>query len=319
MELNDNYPGSSFRGNFVWGGAMHLAWQELNDNILHEKLQLNTDDKIAIDLVDQFNTSLFSKKDVDDQCYYVQSGYGQKTVNIINSEIKRKFPDASFGDLNMSIGSKDVIACAFFLKAVQYALEFNKGNVFFNKKQVAGFKAINGDQKKMIEIIKYDNNDQFVIKLKLKDNSDELILGKGYDMSNPRPLLLEIIKHNKSDLPTLGHYDRFEAPKLHLDHQRVYKELIGKLLLNKQFKDYFIGQMFESIKFDMDEKGARVENRAVISLSRGAVFVEPAVKPKNFILDKPYWVVMKRTSSMNPYFILGVNNTNIMDIKGFHF
>jgi hypothetical protein len=33
---------------------------------------------------------------------------------------------------------------------------------------------------------------------------------------------------------------------------------------------------------------------------------------KIMMLDKPYWVVMKRFDSTNPYFILGVNNTELM-------
>jgi hypothetical protein len=71
--------------------------------------------------------------------------------------------------------------------------------------------------------------------------------------------------------------------------------------------------MFENIKFDMDEKGARVENEAVIVMTK-SVMMEPE-KPKNFILNEPYWVVMKRTDSENPYFILGVNNTELMETK----
>jgi len=30
-------------------------------------------------------------------------------------------------------------------------------------------------------------------------------------------------------------------------------------------------------------------------------------------LDAPYWVVMQRKNSQNPYFILGVNNAELME------
>jgi hypothetical protein len=66
--------------------------------------------------------------------------------------------------------------------------------------------------------------------------------------------------------------------------------------------------MFENIKFDIDEKGAKVENEGVIWLD-----LERMPTPsKNYILDKPYWVVMMRKNSQNPYFILGVKNTELM-------
>jgi hypothetical protein len=41
---------------------------------------------------------------------------------------------------------------------------------------------------------------------------------------------------------------------LHLDYHRDYTELLEKYLANIGFEDYFISQMFENIKFDMDEK-----------------------------------------------------------------
>ena len=97
-------------------------------------------------------------------------------------------------------------------------------------------------------------------------------------------------------------------PKLHLDYRRAYSEMIGKRIANKGFEDYEISQMFENIKFDMDQKGARVENEGVVG-------IEVASLPppgKRLILDKPFWVIMKRTNSPNPYFIIGVNNPELM-------
>jgi hypothetical protein len=196
---------------------------------------------------------------------------------------------------------------------VEYETKFEKADVSFNGQKVKGFMADNKAQRENVKIIKYDNDDKFIIKLQLKDQNDELILAKGYDMKNPQNVVNEINENNKKYLSTIGEYDRFKAPKLHLDHHRDYIELIGKFLANKDFLDYFIAQMFENIKFDMDEKGARVESEAVIAPVDYAI-MEPE-KPKFFILDKPYWVVMKRADSQNPYFILGVNNVELMEAK----
>jgi 16S rRNA U516 pseudouridylate synthase RsuA-like enzyme len=63
----------------------------------------------------------------------------------------------------------------------------------------------------------------------------------------------------------------------------------------------------------MDEKGARAENEAVIVMSK-SIYLDDET-PKKLILNKPYWVIMKRKESQNPYFILGVNNTEIMTNK----
>ncbi len=308
--ISGNYLGSDYKGNYVWGGAMNLAWTELAENIIKEDIQLNTQDKVALEMVSKLNNAPFSKSDLDEESYYVKSGYGQSTVDEINRESKKKFPSKSFGDLKMDLSPSDIISYAYFLKEVEYKTEFKKDDVLFNGQKVTGFIADNEDQRENVKILKYENDDKFIVSLQLRDENDQLILAKGYDMENPQNVIEEINQKNKGHLATIGESDLFRAPKLHLGLKRDYIELIGKYLSNKGFEAYYIAQMFENIKFDMDEKGARVENEAVIVITRGEMKPE---KPKNFILDKPYWVVMKRADSQNPYFILGVNNVELME------
>ncbi len=311
--MSGNYLGSDYKGNYVWGGAMNLAWTELNDNIIKEKIQLNTEDKIALDMASKLNNAPFSKKDLDDKSYYVKSGYGQGTVDEINRESKKKFPTKSFKDLEMKLDPRDIISYAYFLKEVEYAAKFDKDVVTFKGQKVKGFMASSPAQKANVRIINYESDDKFIIKLQLKDASDELILAKGYKMENPQDLVNELSKNNTGHAAYMDEADRFKAPKLHLDHHRNYTEMIGKYLANKGFDRYFIDQMFENIKFDMDEKGARVENEAVIVMTESAR--EMPDKPRNFFLDKPYWIIMKRTDSPNPYFLLGVNNVELMEVE----
>jgi hypothetical protein len=310
-QVENNYLGSYFKENYVWGGAMNLAWSELNENILHEKLQFNTEDKIALEMAEKLNNPIFTKNDLDDKSYYIKSGYGQSTVNTINKETKLKFPSKSFSDLNLSLSPTDIISYAYFLKEVEYSLIFDIKEVSFNGKMVKGFYAKDKSQKYNVKIIKYESDEKFIVSLQLKDENDQLILAKGYDMTNPQIVVNEINQNNKANLSSMGIADRFEAPKLKLDYSRDYVELIGKYLANKGFESYFIAKMFENIKFDMDEKGARVENEAVIVLSKSIEI--DSEKPKNLLLDKPYWVVMKRSNSSNPYFILGINNIELME------
>ena len=312
-ELSGNYQGSMCKGNYVWGAAMNLAWNELNDNILHEKLQLDTRDTTALNMVEKFNFAPFSKTDLDEASYYIKSGYGQETVETINRESREKFPSKSFADLDIRLDPKDIISYAYFLKEVEYKTVFKKKNVLFKGQKVSGFAAGNETQKKTVKLISYDSDDKFIIKLSLLDNSDELILAKGYDMQSPRTIVNEIRQTLTPHPAAIRDSDVFMAPEIHLDHHRVYAELINKQLKNKEFKSYYISEMFENIRFDMDEKGARVENEGVIAMRLTAI-LEP-VPPRHFVLDKPYWIVMKRADSPNPYFILGINNCELMEEK----
>ncbi len=306
----DNFVGSYCKGNYVWGLAMNLAWQELNNEILHEKLALRTDDKSALDIAKNFNYTKLSKNDIDEASYYVKAGYGQKTVDTINVESRKKFPNKSFQDLKINLSPADIISYAYFLKEIQYKAPLYKTDVKFMGKSVTGFYADDYEQKKEIKVIGYEHDDKFIISLKLKNDGDELIFAKGYDMERPQAVLDYIAKAKPKGC--LRKQDYFEAPNLHLNYNRTYSEMIGKFLANKDFTQYFIGQMFENIKFDMDEKGARVENEAVITLLKSTSVPKKEPKPRYFMLDKPYWIIMKRSNSSQPYFILGVNNTKLM-------
>ncbi len=309
----DYYLGSEYKGNYVWGLAMNLAWNELNESILHGILKLKTDDKIALRMAEQLNDAPFTKNDLDEKSYYIRSGYGQKTVDLINKESRAKFPDKSFGDLKLSLGPADIIAYAYFLKKVEYLTQFKEKDVSFLERRVKGFYTSDAKQEHNISILKYWDDDKFIIGLKLKDDGDELTLAKGFDMGHPRGVLSEIDHYNQNNRSAMSSGDQFEMPKLHLDHHRDYVELMGKFLANRSFEAYFIARMFEKIKFDLDQKGARVENEAVI-IGPTAMPQKPRIK--RFVLDKPFWVVMKRRDRQYPYFVLGVRNTELTEKTG---
>jgi hypothetical protein len=142
-------------------------------------------------------------------------------------------------------------------------------------------------------------------------------------MNSPEEAIKEIDKYNKKNLKTLEYndtyHDFFETPNIKLDYHRDYKVMIKKRLLNKvlveecrkdnlQDNCYQISKMYENIKFDMDNKGAKVENEAVISMvEKSAVIIDmdiPKYKVRNFYLSDNYWIIMKRKNSNIPYFVL---------------
>ncbi len=305
------YLGGEYKGNYVWGGAMNLAWNELNDNILHDKLRLATNDKVILGMVECFNHSIFTKNDLDEESYYIKSGYGQETVKTINKESRKKFPDKRFEDLALTLSPKDIISYAYFLKKVEYLNTFDKKPITFEGKKVEGFHAESETQKKTLRIWNYESQDKFILSIELKGGKDQLFLAKGFDMSQPNEALKGLSEAKTSTL--METKDIFEAPVIHLSHHRKYNELLRIHLQNPGFEEYFISEMFENINFDMDEKGARVENEGVIGMTKG-VMPDPD-NIKKLVLDKPYWVIMKRTSSANPYFILGIKNTEVMKLN----
>lgn len=315
---NYNYTGSDLKGNYVWGGAMNMAWNELAENIVKEPIELATTDMEALATMNKLNNPVFTNKDMDEASYYIKSGYGQKTVTAINKECRAKFPKKSIDDLDIELGPRDIISYAYFLKEITYQKVFSPRNIEFDSKVVEGF-SVGGDSYENIYILDYQNEDKFLIGIKLQDDADQIFLGKGYPMDKPD----EIVKMLRAKVQAkdgkgfafgepMNSKDVFQAPMLHLDQFRSYTEMIDKAFKNKKFTEYVISVMQEIIKFDMDEKGARVENEAIIASKTSFNPHADTYKPKIMKLDKPYWVMMKRFDSDNPYFILGVNNTTVM-------
>lgn len=314
---NHNYTGSSFKENYVWGGAMNMAWNELIDSYTHSEITLKTEQDQTLEMLKKLNDPVFSKKDMDEASYYIKSGYGQKTVDYINKECRQKFPRKSIEDMDIKLGDRDIISYAYFLKEIEYQIKFSKQDVLFDGELVKGF-AANNKEYENIYILDYQNKDNFIIGIKLKDQADQIFLAKGYPMDTPD----EIVKALREKAPAqsskdailglpMNSKDTFQAPILHLDYERPYKEMINQMITNPELKDFVISVMQEIIKFDMDEKGARVENEAIIVLTK-SVAPGDEYKPRSLLLDKPYWVVMKRFDSNNPYFILGAQNTAVM-------
>lgn len=93
MQSTVNLNGSKTKkGNFVWGAALTLAWKNLIYDIIKEPIQVKTDKNEAIQIVNNFNDSPINSKILDESSYYAKTGFGNKTIHLINEEVKKKFP-----------------------------------------------------------------------------------------------------------------------------------------------------------------------------------------------------------------------------------
>ena len=72
------------KGNYLWGVALTLAWQELKTKIIKEDIKVVSDDVGVVKLVHNFNKAKCSKKDLSEESFYCGSGYGNGAVRRIN-------------------------------------------------------------------------------------------------------------------------------------------------------------------------------------------------------------------------------------------
>lgn len=296
---------------------MQLAWNELTTIMPNLKLVGEDLPSESVDMVRTFNSPSLFKEDLNDNSYYVKAWhYSAKTIN---TEVRKKFPKKSFGDVKYDLVDPcDFVSYAYFLKKVSYPVAFKEFDKFpFNDTYVSWFHAINSQQKSNIKIHKYVDDDKFLISLQIDNGEDEIYLAKWYHMDNPASVIKDIRRYVATS--NLDNDDEFAMPKLSLNYFHEYSNLIGLSLQSNKYcsgTPWNITQMFENIKFDLDHEWARVENEALIEADFKMGWIEHQKKKnKKFILDKPFWVVMKQTRSENPYLILGVRNTAFMEVN----
>jgi hypothetical protein len=143
--------------------------------------------------------------------------------------------------------------------------------------------------------------------LRLKDSRDELLVSKGFNQDNPIEVMKTLRSMDLAKTTRPGEHDAFGMPELHFDYDHVFSDLANKEFISPRLSHYKFQIVFEKVKFDLDYNGVRLENEAGALCGGGA----PRIN-KLLILNKPFWLIMKRTNSKNPYFIIGINNSEFM-------
>ena len=59
--LDEKYTGFYYNKNYIWAGAMNLAWTELEQSIIKEKIIVNFDKEENKKFLDSFNNPVLTK------------------------------------------------------------------------------------------------------------------------------------------------------------------------------------------------------------------------------------------------------------------
>jgi hypothetical protein len=273
-------------------------------------MEIAGEDALGDSITATFNRSKFSKSDLDAASYYLFSGEGPQAMDNLRTGLKRRFPYHSSKLSEIPLDSGTVVVFAYLYKKLLYPEPFGKTSLSFEGKKVKGFNASNLQEKKNVRILHYMSDDKFLLRIVLNTQDDELFVGKGYSMADPTEVLDDIHFHKDEYGTVMQKEDYFSAPNLKIDFERDYLNGHGVHLRSNDAQGWDLERMQEHIRFEMNEKGVEVENDGRMDMVKGGAMEEPL--PKKLLLNKPYWVIMKRKNSPRPYFILGVRNTAMM-------
>ncbi len=232
-------------------------------------------------------------------------------------------------EVSVEVDGDLITARAEFNKSLPFELKLQsfKNKLTFDGQKVSSF-GVNGydnyEQLKIVKIIYYKNDNNFIIKLLPKDKQHEIILFKTdqsfnsiADMTEEIDKLIEIGKSEKKNEKINWKYYYNEAdlvviPKLNFNIETNYKTLEGNNFKSNE-QIFQIERAWQRTAFILDESGAEIESEVVIEEAAAAMEEEyEKPKPKKMIFDKPFLILLKRTDNENPYFGLWTINTELM-------
>lgn len=223
-----------------------------------------------------------------------------------------------------------ITARAEFNKSLPFELKLQsfKNKLTFDGQKVSSF-GVNGydsyEQLKIVNIIYYKNDNNFIIKLLPKDNEHEIILFKTdqnfnsiAEMTSEIEKLIEIGKIEKNNEKSNWKYsysseDEVIIPKFNFNIETNFTSLEGNKF-NTGKQEFQIGKAWQRTAFILDESGAEIESEAELEVLAVEEIEEEyeKPKPKKMIFDKPFLILLKRTEANNPYFGLWTTNTELM-------
>jgi len=179
-----------------------------------------------------------------------------------------------------------------------------------------------------INILYYENDDTFIISITPKDEREEIILAKGFNTGDSFKDVLQQIKQstlygekertngNSAWKYYLSYEDVVLIPIMRFNYAANYYSIVNQIIVagNDELR---VDTAKQRNAFVIDEHGAKVESEATIAVSAAAAPPPPPgenEKPhiKKILLDKEFVILLKKKTTDFPYFMMRVNNTDIM-------
>ena len=100
--------------------------------------------------------------------------------------------------------------------------------------------------------------------------------------------------------------DSLLIPSMHWRIGRHFKELEGKdkQFLNPKLKGLFLDTALQMIEFRLDRSGAELSSESKVVVKPGATY---------FHFNRPFLVLMKKRDGKQPFFVMWVDNAELLD------
>ena len=309
---------STMDGNKVWCGTFNLVWNDFMNDVVKGNVEFRDGES---ELANELNKQSFKVDQLSENSYFKIHGQamGEDLKNKIQNGIKQKFnEDSNLIDRIDWNDSNGYVLYAMLKKEFNFLEPFSTamGSMTFNNSEPRikcfGVDSSNNPiASKNVELLFYNSEDDFAIKLKTKEGEEVILYKTTGENKSFEENYKEIKKQqiNYSGKNTFEENDILRIPFIKVNDEINYDELCGREIKNS---NYYIKQALQTIDFELNNVGGSVKSEALIDATQKA-WTE---KSRKMIFDSDFILYLKEESKEQPYFALKVDNTDILLEEG---
>ncbi len=309
---------STMDGNKVWCGTFNLVWNDFMNDVVKGNVEFRDGES---ELANELNKQSFKVDQLSENSYFKIHGQamGEDLKNKIQNGIKQKFnEDSNLIDRIDWNDSNGYVLYAMLKKEFNFLEPFSTamGSITFNNSEPRikcfGVDSSNNPiASKNVEVLFYNSEDDFAIKLKTKEGEEVILYKTTGENKSFEENYKEIKKQqiNYSGKNTFEENDILRIPFIKVNDEINYDELCGREIKNS---NYYIKQALQTIDFELNNVGGSVKSEALIDATQKA-WTE---KSRKMIFDSDFILYLKEESKEQPYFALKVDNTDILLEEG---
>jgi hypothetical protein len=298
----------------IWCATVPMAWREL-EAFVKKPVNVRGAEEICRELRETPDAKL------EPQHFYVAAGRTDEgIVERIGRELPQKFPNAPAiptapPEGTLAIAYLEVaIFYDYFFKHSTEPLSFKDAHgrttpvhAFGIRKEDVGHSDVRVREQ---VLVLFRNNGEFALDLSHNTKPYQIILARMARKPSMREALAELDKRTAGVEPKhLNHAAIMLVPSMHWKTTHRYTELEGPYVNDP--KNRSVEMVYQSTHFKMDRKGAYVASMVTVNLPDNGHPAEPP-NPDHYFFDRPFLVVMKKRGVQQPFFVMWVDNTELL-------
>ena len=303
-----------------WCCTFQLVWNDMKNEIVGQDVVFTPQEEMAENL----NKEEFTEDMISDEYYYKK--YGIMTLSLkeeIENAIKEKFNQESdiLDDLNWNEAETEnetssitnYLFYTMLYRKFEFLYKFDKlENGDFGEYKNVEYFGINSNSNELlrnqVQVLYYNSKEDFAIKLLTKQN-DEVIIARGNKVNTFNEIYNDIKNKqaNYQGSTELLENDKLRIPKIDFNIKKEFEELEDKEFETAEGQIMFIEKALQTIEFELDEKGGRIESEAGMMVNKMAVLPEES-EPREFVVDDTFTIFLQEQGKEMPYFCANIDD-----------